>query len=159
MSNVSKNDPKNDDVVGKEVPTELLELLDNVFHHMRSRVSERWLDVDLTMPQVRTMFLLHKMGPSRMSELSANLNTSLSNVTGLIDRLVERKLVLRKTSSVDRRTVTCLLSDKGQELADGLLYSRRSWWQNQLRNLKAEEEEIAIIGLKALIAAIDRIED
>lgn len=150
------NDTDKVDIIKTNPPGELYRLLDSLFHHLRSRVSEEWMDVDLTMPQVRLMFALHRNGACRMSVIASLLDISLPNSTGLVDRLVEKNLVVRKTGTDDRRSVSCELSRAGQELVERLLYSRKSWWDSRLRELDENEIQDALKGLSALIAAIKR---
>jgi DNA-binding MarR family transcriptional regulator len=151
-----KNDTDKADIIKNNPPSELYRLLDSLFHHLRSRVSEEWMDVDLTMPQVRLLFALHRNGASRMSVIASLLDISLPNSTGLVDRLVEKNLVVRKTGTDDRRSVSCELSSAGQELVESLLYSRKSWWDSRLRELDEKEIQEALKGLSALITAIKR---
>lgn len=155
MLNNSTDKPN---IVKTKPPSELYHLLDSLFHHLRSRISEEWMDVDLTMPQVRVMFALHRNGVSRMSVIASLLGVSLPNSTGLVDRLVEKNLVVRKTGTDDRRSVSCELSEKGQELVESLLYSRKSWWDRRLSELNEDEIKDSLVGLRALISAIKRAE-
>jgi DNA-binding MarR family transcriptional regulator len=53
---------------------------------------------------------------STMGQLAAYLHCDASNVTGIVDRLVAHKLVMRKESAQDRRTKLLHLTQKGQEL-------------------------------------------
>ncbi len=155
MLNNSTDKPN---IVKTNPPSELYHLLDSLFHNLRSRISEEWMDVDLTMPQVRVMFALHRNGVSRMSVIASLLGVSLPNSTGLVDRLVEKNLVVRKTGTDDRRSVSCELSQKGQELVESLLYSRKSWWDSRLSELNEDEIKDSLVGLRALISAIKRAE-
>ena len=53
-----------------------------------------------------------------MSELAEKLHTSLSTVTGLIDRMVKNKYVERNRVDTDRRLVKVRLSKKGIKTID-----------------------------------------
>ncbi|MEK7684004.1 MAG: MarR family transcriptional regulator [Verrucomicrobiota bacterium] len=62
----------------------------------------------------------HPAGLSQM-ELSRELIMHRSNMTGLIDRLEQRGLVVRTDSASDRRTYRVLLTAKGRKLVQMIL--------------------------------------
>ena len=134
----------------------LINDLELVLRALRSRIPEEWFDLELTMPQLRVLFVLLQNGDSRMGTLASQLGISLSSATGLADRLVEKKLLDRWVDPDDRRSVICRLSQSGRELAERLLYSRRSWWEERLAALTEEEVCRAQEGLRALLDGLDR---
>lgn len=73
-----------------------------------------WLNLDLTLSQIKTLVVLWGRAPMRMSVLSQILGTNLSSMTGIVDRLVERDLVERLSDHEDRRIVLVQLSDAGR---------------------------------------------
>jgi DNA-binding MarR family transcriptional regulator len=78
-----------------------------------------WLDLELTMPQLKVLFLLHDGGKT-MRQLSLPLGVTPQTVTGIMDRLVEMGLVTRGESHDDRRFVLTSLSQKGRQLVERL---------------------------------------
>jgi len=69
----------------------------------------------LKLPQYIVMRALNH-GPMRMTELSELTGTSSANVTGMVDRLVERGLAAREHDSQDRRVVFAALTPLGQDM-------------------------------------------
>lgn len=51
-----------------------------------------------------------------MREIAAYLRVAVSTVTGLIDKLEEKKLVRRERSDEDRRIIKIILTPKGEEV-------------------------------------------
>ena len=49
-------------------------------------------------------------------EIGAKMMVTVSNLTGIVDRLEEKKLVLRERDENDRRVVHVVLTDKGAKL-------------------------------------------
>jgi DNA-binding MarR family transcriptional regulator len=49
-------------------------------------------------------------------EIGAKMMVTVSNLTGIVDRLEEKKLVLRKRDENDRRVVHVVLTEKGAKL-------------------------------------------
>ena len=116
-----------------------LEDIERVIQSGPHSVSREWFTMDLNMPQIRVVFLLLQEEPLRMSDMSASLDVSMSRVTGLIDKLVERELVTRWTDQYDRRSVLCCLTEAGKELGGRLLAERRFRWEERLNHLNVSE--------------------
>ena len=83
-----------------------VELMERISAQRRSRPPEQWAELELTMPQVRTLFLLSQ-GPKRMSEVADYLGRGISAATSMVDRLVRKRLVERVAEASDRRVVAC----------------------------------------------------
>ncbi|HSK30079.1 MAG TPA: MarR family transcriptional regulator, partial [Candidatus Limnocylindria bacterium] len=49
-------------------------------------------------------------------EIGVKMMVTVSNLTGIVDRLEEKKLVLRKRDEHDRRVVHVVLTEKGAKL-------------------------------------------
>lgn len=79
---------------------------------MRSASDQSWPDIELTMPQLRTLVLLYR-GPQRMGEIAAALGISLPATTNMIVRLEGKGLVERVHDQGDRRVVLCHLTPEG----------------------------------------------
>ena len=116
-----------------------LEDIERVVQSSPHTVSREWFTMDLNMPQVRVVFLLLQEEPLRMSDMAGSLGVSMSRVTGLVDKLVERELVTRWTDQYDRRSVLCCLTEAGKELGGRLLAERRSRWEERLNHLTVSE--------------------
>ena len=109
----------------EELIERTLQLSDRVFRELLPIVPKEMLELDLTMPQLKVVLLLFLNGPLRMSVLASDLGVSLATTTGIVDRLVERGIVLRESQPDDRRVVLCRLSDEGNRLTSGLWHSAR----------------------------------
>jgi len=109
-----------EDVKKGELIEHILQLSAETVRGLAPLVSHEWLQLDLTMPQLKVMFILFLSGSARMGVIASELGVNLGTATGVVDRLVERGLVLRESQPGDRRVVLCSLSDKGQELMGGL---------------------------------------
>ncbi|MBI4329106.1 MAG: MarR family transcriptional regulator [Chloroflexi bacterium] len=130
--------------------------LEEALQHLRSGIPQEWFTIELTMPQLRGLFVLLNDGPSRMGALAASLGVTLSSATGLVDKLVQGGLVERWPDPEDRRSVICALSPKGRELAERLLQLRRSQWEEKLGGLSEEELASATQGLDSLLRGLTR---
>lgn len=61
----------------------------------------------------------------KMTELATFLGLSKANATGLVDRLVKRRMVSRRHSSEDRRVVFIRLTPSGRTAAERLATQQR----------------------------------
>lgn len=129
----------------------LLELLEDISRHLRHESSGQWPDVELTMPQLRTMVLLDS-GPYRMSDIADNIGSSYSATTAMIDRLVDKGLVKRVHSTTDRRVVTCELTPLGRATLDEL-------WGMQRLGMSAVAQVLTDDELDAVIRAMEIMRD
>ena len=104
----------------------ILKLADKLFRRLFPSVPPELLDLDITMPQLKIVFMLFITGPMRMSDLASDLRVTLATVTGLVERLVERNMVVRESQPDDRRVVLCRLSDTGQKAINRIWESARN---------------------------------
>jgi DNA-binding MarR family transcriptional regulator len=84
---------------------------------------------------------LAELGPMTMSEVSAKVGLALSSTTGLIDRLVERKLVERTRPESDRRTVRVRITTRGKRSLETAIADKVGLARGMLERLAPEERE------------------
>jgi DNA-binding MarR family transcriptional regulator len=118
---------------------ELVERIMDEFHvamrELRCAGTERLVKAGVSMTHLHIMGLLSRHGETSMSRIADLLDVSLSNATGLIDRMAERGLVERVRVDEDRRVVLVRLSERGQAQLDELEILRRDLLQKILGRL------------------------
>jgi len=67
----------------------------------------------LTVPQLVCLRQLSNGGPNTPGRLANHVHLSQATVTGILNRLEDRGLVLRERKETDRRRVTISLTEKG----------------------------------------------
>ena len=97
-----------------KVAAQILELISLPRRNILFRRKDECHDVEKT-GQVAMLFILNKVGKSRMSELGKFLLVSKPNITFLVDHLVEDGLVKREPDESDRRVIYVHLTDKGKQ--------------------------------------------
>lgn len=70
----------------------------------------------LTPPQFYVLATIGYAGGLPFGEIGAKMMVTVSNLTGIVDRLEEKKLVARKRDENDRRVVHVVLTEKGAKL-------------------------------------------
>ena len=141
-----------DDVGGTDAGKEALveqmgDLVQRMYAQCRSESTEGWTELELTMPQLHTMALLSQE-PQRMGVISWRLNSSQSAATSMIDRLVEKDLVVRVPDKDDRRVVACQLTGTGREEME------RLWRINRMRIAKMADY-LTIEELRRVVEAME----
>jgi DNA-binding MarR family transcriptional regulator len=123
-----------------------------------------WVDVDLTMSQLKMMFVLSSaMGPAdsasglRVGEVARGLGVTLPTVTAVMDKLVERGLVRRDEDPLDRRQHVCRLTADGKALLHRLMAGRRAFTNALLEHLDEDELAAFLRGMQVLMAAAERL--
>src|SRR6266536_982420 len=96
-----------------ECAGELLEVVPLIMRYIRIEM-RRSRGSDLTVPQFRTLAFLTTNEGASLSSLADHIGLTLPSASKLVDGLVERKLVQRKTCPDDRRRMTLLLTGSGR---------------------------------------------
>ncbi len=114
--------------------------------------SERLRRLGVSMGHLHAMALLERHGRLSMSRFAELLDVSLSNVTGLVDRMEERGLVERIRVPDDRRVVLVELTDYGRRLLEETDLLRDDLLVRVLGQLEPEHRA-------ALAVAVARLRD
>ena len=85
---------------------------------MKCAMSERLVRLGVSMAQLHIAVTLQRNGVMTMGRLADLLGVSLSNASGLIDRLEERGYVERTRVPEDRRIVMVRVTDAGVRLIE-----------------------------------------
>lgn len=117
------------------------------FGELRCVGSERLLRQGVSMTHLHLLSMLDHHGEMPMSRLAELLDISVSNATGLVDRLEERGFVERIRDREDRRVVIARLSDRGVELLREVQLLKES----QIRSILAQLDSEQLAGLARAI--------
>ena len=85
-----------------------------------------FLEIDITMPQAKLLYLLGASGDLHMSDIVARLGVSLSTVSGLVDRVVDHGLATRREDRADRRQVVVALTPRAPSSSTASASSTRA---------------------------------
>lgn len=113
------------------------------------------VNFDVTLPQFDVMAALErKPDGMTMTELSRFLMVSNGNVTGIIDRLVTDKFVVRQAPVNDRRAIIVRLTPRGLKDFTAMAKAHQGWVDNLLSEFNAAEAETLIHHLDGLSGRI-----
>jgi DNA-binding MarR family transcriptional regulator len=112
-------------------------------------VPREWIEMEVTMPQLKTLMVLYGMGQATMGDLAEALGTGVSTVTGIVDRLVEHGLVVREEDPRDRRVVVGRPTSKGIAIIDRLVVLARDRMDSVLGQL--DLDDLRVVARSAAI--------
>ena len=136
------------DAVIELIPETMRELMEARSH----LASEPWMQLDLTVKQMKVLFALYRMGPARPSAIAAAVGVSPASTTGFLDRLVEQGFIARETDPDDRRAQLIRLTETGTSLIGDLFVRGR-------QHLRAALEQMSDADLRALDRGLSALRD
>jgi len=126
------------------------QLLMRFFFAQREHLPEWGEPFGLSPVQCHLLHLIEPDAPLPMSRLAGVLQCDASNVTGLIDRLEQRGIVVRRPSPADRRVKVVQLTPTGSRLRAQLL-RRMTARPLPLTRLAAREHRTLVKLLERLL--------
>ncbi len=133
-----------------ELIDEALSLTDKLFGQLLPTVPKAVLSLDISMRQLKILFLLYVRGTMRMTDIASALDISLPAASNLADRLVERGHALREGCAEDRRVVFCRLSEEGTRTVGHIWHSARRRCRDLLRQMEVQKLQQLIEALDAM---------
>jgi MarR family transcriptional regulator, organic hydroperoxide resistance regulator len=113
-----------------------------------------WMEIDLTIAQLRTLFVLAEEGPLVIGHIAQRLGIGLSTGGHLVDRLVQAGLAERTEDVEDRRRTLARLTPKGEDLYARLL-NHPLQMQSLIQKLNDSDMAALLQGLQALNRLVD----
>ena len=113
-----------------------------------------WMEIDLTIAQLRTLFVLAEEGPLVIGHIAQRLGIGLSTGGHLVDRLVQAGLSERTEDVEDRRRTLARLTPKGEDLYARLL-NHPLQMQSLIQKLSDSDMAALLQGLQALNRLVD----
>jgi DNA-binding MarR family transcriptional regulator len=116
-----------------------------------------WLGAELTMTQVKVLFVLLVAGPLSLGELARMMQVKMATGSGVVDRLVTAGLVSRAPDPGDRRYLRLGLTEDGRALAYRLHEDSRMRTARLLEVMTVAELEQVFAAMKVMISASERL--
>jgi DNA-binding MarR family transcriptional regulator len=114
----------------------------------------------LTLPQFYTLLYLHQMsGKCKMSDLADATHQSAASLTGVVDRLLEKQLVMRARHEHDRRQVMVVVTPRGSTLIDEIKHARRQHMQVALAHFQQQDIDTLLALLDKVIEGMMRLSE
>jgi DNA-binding MarR family transcriptional regulator len=107
-------------------------------------------ELDLTKPQLKTLMAVSRAEYTTMSELGKLTGYPTSALTGIIDRMIKKKLVRRVRGDNDRRVVKVIATPFGTELA-------AAFHRKLMRSLSVVLEKMEPNGREKMVSMVENI--
>ncbi|MCX5714812.1 MAG: MarR family transcriptional regulator [Candidatus Omnitrophica bacterium] len=104
----------------EEFSQKIIELLPQVSRGFAHYAHDYLTKGEITLPQFWVLNYLYCKKKAKMGELAQFLRTARPAITGLVDRLITQKLVIRKDDPLDRRIVWIELTPQGRNVIQGI---------------------------------------
>lgn len=129
---------------------EMIELYRAVYRALHTATAQDWLELDLSMGQLKVLFTLANMGAATIGQIAEQLGVSLPTASQLVDRLVRAGLAERTIDGADRRYTWVRLAAAGHELVLRLRQGSGSQLRAWLDQLQPDEFAALVCGMQAL---------
>jgi len=112
--------------------------------------------VGSSVPQIKALGFLAHRAPCTVGDLANGLGIAMATASEAVDRLVERRLVVRTVNPADRRQVMLALTEQGRSLTGEMISVRQRQLRETFARLTAAERTTFI---HALIVLADVLRD
>lgn len=113
----------------------------------------------VTSAQCHALLELSFLEEASVKELAAAMSSDKSNLSRTIDSLVKGELVIRESSTEDRRTLKVKLSEKGRKKVDYINTLCNEYYGKILEQIEPAKQEALVESLTLLSQAISRVEE
>jgi Transcriptional regulators len=140
-------------VAAIDIVEQILDQLEPLIARQRRAVAREGCLRAVSSTQMQVLYLLSCEAPLAMGRLAEQLDVSLPNVTGIVERMVEHGLVERGRDDDDRRVVTVAPTAAGRAAVEEIDIIRRRALAQLVTRLDSVQQEQAL----RIFAALRRI--
>jgi len=138
----------------EELEHEVVTHYRRLIHALKASSGTVWMEIDLTIAQLRTLLVLAEEGPLVIGQIAQRMSIGLSTGGHLVDRLVQAGLAERTEDAEDRRRTLAHLTPKGEDLYARLL-NHPLQMQSLIQKLNDSDIAALLQGLQALNRLVD----
>ena len=129
-------------------------LLTTAQHNIFQSLSNRLSQFDLTPVQYGVLDCIWKENATSPKQIAELLMLENSTVSGVLERMEKKMLIIRNISKEDRRYIQVELTDKGRDLEKNVVAVVKAFNQEVFSTMSAKEEE-ALKELLRKLALLD----
>lgn len=134
---------------------EVIDALVTLLRTLQKRSASHWIDLDLSLAQVKTLLAIGDLGSPSIEQIANMLGVSQPTASHLVERLVISEFVHRAQDPHNRRRALVQLTQAGQDLLQHLLGSGvLNGFATRLGHLSEEELVLCVQGMRVLLDAI-----
>lgn len=136
-----------------ELMTTIIRTADALKRHFQALIDHE----QLTLPQFNVLRILRRAGPDGLPTLTIRdrMVERAPAITRLVDKLVDRGLVVRQRDAEDRRVVYCRVTEPGMELLERLDPVLDEDGPRALAALNGREQHTVLRALERLLDTLE----
>jgi DNA-binding MarR family transcriptional regulator len=128
----------------------IIEAYRAILRALRSATIADWLDLDFSMAQLKTLFVIAQEEPMPIGRVAETLQIGLPTASHLVERLVQDGLVERMSDASDRRRTLASLTPQGAQLCARLREGSATHMRRWISQLDADSRAALARGLRAM---------
>jgi MarR family transcriptional regulator for hemolysin len=132
-----------------ECARELLDVVPAVMRPLRQQMRSHRA-AGLSVPQFRALCFVERYDGASLSAVADHLDLSLPTVSRMVNGLVERGYMQRRSSEDDRRHVSLSLRARGQSVMREARTATQTFLMQKLRHLTAGQRQAMVTAMDAL---------
>ena len=140
-----------------DIVQSILEQLAPLIARQRKALVQAGCFRQISSTHLHVLYMLVSRGAMPMSRLADQLAVSLPNVTGIVERMVERGLVERLRPVDDRRVVEVRITVTGREILDEIDTIKRHEMATVIGRLTPEQQERALRAFTDMRIATEQL--
>ena len=102
----------------------------------------------LSVPQFRTLLFISRNKGASLSEVADHIGLTLPSMSTLIDGLVTRNFVIRRTHQDDRRRMDLTLTERGETTLQSARKATEEYLKGRLSRLSEAERGTVVRGMR-----------
>lgn len=142
--------------MGRNIDDKLSYQIGMVAHLLQNQYNDQLAAHDLTVAQSRVLYMLVEYGDQSQAELQQHLYIKGSTMNGIIDSLLNKDLVSKTDSDVDKRAKIISITEKGRLLDQNLWNDLDKKEMEYIEGFSKEEMALLMTWLKKIKANLLR---
>lgn len=137
-------------VSSDDIADEIIAAYHTVWGMLHTVTIASWLDLDLSMAQLKTLFVVARAETVSVGQMAETLRVGMPTASHLIERLVQEGLVERTIDNSDRRRALAGLTPQGAQLVARLRQGSRSQLRSWVDALDTDDRAALLTGMRAI---------
>lgn len=133
----------------EECAHEVLDVVPVVMRVVRNKLREHGAQL-LSVPQFRTLSFISRNNGASLSEVANHIGLTLPSMSTLVDGLVTRNFVIRRTHEDDRRRMDLTLTEHGEATLRSARKETQEYLKQRFTGLSESERGTVLKGMRIL---------
>jgi DNA-binding MarR family transcriptional regulator len=132
-----------------ECAHEVLDSVPMVFRAIRAEL-RKYGAKEMSVPQYRTLAFVYRNEGASLSDVCEHIGLTLPTMSELVDGLVAKGLLNRRTDPEDRRRMTLTLTQPGRARLESARAATMAYLEEKLRRLSASDRATITLAMRML---------